>query len=271
MLVVADNLNTRNVAYMDALSRRDARALAGMVCALCEAGAEAVNLQCSLDGAGDEDVLPWAVEAVLLAAGVETDICLDSRNLPALKAALPLPKSPPLVNYVSRTEPPDRKALLEAAAAAGASVVLRASREVPPAGLEAKLQIIEELIEAANAADIPNERLYADPSLVHIGRGAGQSHLANSREFVRVLSELVDPPVNTVAWVSNVSSGMPREMARRVDASFLTYLAGAGLDAALVDVLDPRVRQAVYLLRAYRDETVFSRAEFDARGRKDVL
>jgi hypothetical protein len=194
MLVVADNLNTRNVAYMDALSRRDARALAGMVCALREAGAEAVNLQCSLDGAGDEDVLPWAVEAVLLTAGVETGICLDSRNLPALKAALPLPKSPPLVNYVSRTEPPDRKALLEAAAAAGASVVLRASREVPPAGLEAKLQIIEELIEAANAADIPNERLYADPSLVHIGRGAGQSHLANSREFVRVLSELVDPP-----------------------------------------------------------------------------
>lgn len=259
MIVIADNLNTRNRNYMDALRRQDAGAIAEMAEGLAEAGADIINVQCSLDGAGDEEKVPFAARAVLEAVGLELSI--DTRNIEALKKTLGFMKEPPLVNYLSMSEPEDREGLLSLVSSSGSSLVIRASKGVVPLSLEAKLQILEELIEEANSADIPNERLFADPSLVHIGRGMGQSHLVSSHECIAALIEMVDPPINTIAWISNVSAGMERHLRKTVECAFLLYLAGAGLDAAMLDVLDPEIEKTVYLIRAFRDEIVFTPAD----------
>lgn len=258
MIVIAENLNTRNAPYMEALRKKDGKALSGMAQELARAGADMINLQCSLDGSGDEEALPRAVEAVQAAGKA---VSLDSRNLAALRKAVALSKRPPLINFLSQTEPEDREGLLGLVADTGASLVILASRGTPPTSFEAKLQIIEELMEAANAADIPNERLFADPAIVHIGRGAGQKHLVNSQECIKALKEIVEPPINTIAWISNVSTGMPRALRSGVEGAFLTYLAGAGLDAAMVDVLDVNIRKTIYLLKSFRDEIVFTPAD----------
>lgn len=259
MIVIAENLNTRNRPYMEAVRKRDKRAIQKMAEELSGAGAEIINIQCSLDGAGDEDNLPLIVEAVLEAT--DKSVSLDTRNVDAIKKALTLCKVPPLINFISGAEPEMVEDLLELVARTKASLVIRAARGTIPTTLEAKLQIIEELLEEANGADIPNERLFADPSIVHIGRGLGQSHIANSCECIRVLKEMVEPPINTIAWISNVSTGLPRALRSTVNATLLSYLAGAGLDAAMVDVLDPEIRKTIYLIRSFRDEIVFSPAD----------
>jgi len=259
MVAIADNLNTRNGAYSDALVKRDKKALSEIIKKIQAAGADMINVQCSLDGTGDEDMLPWVID--ILSDQTESSLSLDSRNIRALEKAIPLCKKPPLVNFISKTEPEDKESLLSLVSGSGASLVLRASSGTIPSSLEAKLQIIEELLETANNADIPNERLFADPSIVHISSGMGQKHLVNSHECIRVLKELVEPPVNTIAWISNISPGMPKAVRKPLEAMFLTYLAGAGLDAAMVDVLDEHVRKAIYLIKSFRDEIVFSQAD----------
>jgi cobalamin-dependent methionine synthase I len=259
MVAIADNLNTRNGAYSDALVKRDKKALSEIIERIQAAGADMINVQCSLDGTGDEDMLPWVID--ILSDQTASSLSLDSRNIRALEKAIPLCKKPPLINFISKTEPEDKESLLSLVSGSGASLVLRASSGTIPSSLEAKLQIIEELIETANNADIPNERLFADPSIVHISSGMGQKHLVNSHECIRVLKELVEPPVNTIAWISNISPGMPKAVRKPLEAMFLTYLAGAGLDAAMVDVLDEHVRKAIYLIKSFRDEIVFSQAD----------
>jgi 5-methyltetrahydrofolate corrinoid/iron sulfur protein methyltransferase len=259
MIAIADNLNTRNKAYMDALSGRDKKAIMELVRKLNRSGADMINAQCSLDGAGDEETLPWITE--IISDTADTGISLDSRNTQAIKKALPLCKKPALINFVSKNEPEDKDTMFSLAANSGASLVVRASRGTVPTSLEAKLQIIEELLEMANEADIPNERLFADPSIVHISRGMGQKHLVNSHECILIMKELVEPPVNTIAWISNISPGLPRALRKPLEAAFLTYIAGAGLDAAMVDILDENVRKAIYLVKAFRDEVVFSQAD----------
>lgn len=259
MIAIADNLNTRNRTYIDALVKRDKRALSALAEEIQKSGADMINIQCSLDGSGDEDNLPWIVENI--SDYTEGSLVLDSRNIQALRKTIPLCKKPPLVNFISKTEPEGQETLLSLIYSSGSSLVLRASSGTIPSSLEAKLQIIEELIEKANGADIPNERLFADPSIVHISRGMGQGHLVNSHECVRILKELVEPPVNTIAWISNISPGMPKAVRKPLEAAFLTYLGGAGLDAAMVDVLDPHIRKAVYLIKSFRDEIVFSQAD----------
>lgn len=257
MIVIADNLNTRNKAYMEALRSRNKRGISEIVRKLLHA--DMINVQCSLDGSGDEENLPFVADIVNNES--EKDICLDSRNLTALKNSVSLCKKPPLINYISATEPENKDELLELIANSGASLVIRATKATPPSSLEAKLQIIEDLLEMANFADIPNERLFADPSLVHIGRGVGQKHIANSTECIKILKDLIEPPIKTIAWISNISSGMPVALRKKVEASFLCYFAGAGLDAAMVDVLDENLRKAIYLIKSFRDEIVFSPAD----------
>jgi 5-methyltetrahydrofolate--homocysteine methyltransferase len=244
---------------MEALLKRDEKALSVIIKQIAGAGADVINVQCSLDGTGDEDSLPWIIQRMNDHTG--STLSLDSRNIHALRKTIPLCSQPPLINFISKTEPGESDSLLSLVSNSGASLVLRASSGVIPSSLEAKLQIIEELIEKANAVDIPNERLYADPSIVHISRGMGQKHLVNSHECIRILKELVEPPVNTIAWISNISTGMPKAVRKPLEAAFLTYLAGAGLDAAMVDILDAAVNRAIYLIKSFRDEVVFSQTD----------
>jgi 5-methyltetrahydrofolate corrinoid/iron sulfur protein methyltransferase len=259
MIAIADNLNTRNTPYMDAVLKRDRKTMTELIKNLSASGADMINVQCSLDGAGDEDTLPWVTG--LIAEAGESGVSLDSRNTQAIKKTLPLCKKPPLVNFISKTEPQEKNMLLHLVADSESSLVIRASSNTIPASIEAKLQIIEELIEMANEADIPNERLFADPSIVHLGRGTGQKHLVNSHECILVINELVEPPLNTIAWISNISTGLPKTLRKPLEATFLSYLAGAGLDAAMVDILDENVQRAIYLAKAFRDEIVFSQAD----------
>jgi len=257
MIVIADNLNTRNKMYMEAVKSRNKKSLSEFVKKLSQA--DMINVQCSLDGSGDEESVPFVVGIVIDETG--KDVCLDSRNINALKNSITLCKKPPLINYISATEPEEKEELLLLVANSGASLVIRATKATPPSSLEAKLQIIEDLLEMSNFADIPNERLFADPSLVHIGRGVGQKHIANSTECIKILKDLMEPPINTIAWISNVSVGMPIALRKKVEAAFLCYLSGAGLDAAMVDVLDENLRKAIYLVKSFKDEIVFSPAD----------
>lgn len=259
MIIIAENLNTRNKTYMNAVKKKDKKALKELLKKIEDAGADIINLQCSLDGADDENTLPWVTE--VLCNNVDCGISLDSRNVQAITDALQICKRPSLINYLSDNEPDDQEALLSLISKSDASLVIRASKGTIPTSLEAKLQIIEDLLEIANEADIPNERLFADPSIVHIEGGMGQRNNLNSYECVKVIKDLVQPPLNTIAWISNVSAGLPKTLRKPLEATFLSYMAGAGLDAAIVDVFDKHIKRALYLIKSFRDEIVFSKAE----------
>ncbi|OGW35668.1 MAG: hypothetical protein A2010_06625 [Nitrospirae bacterium GWD2_57_9] len=261
MLVIADNLSIRNAVYREAVKKKDKKAIADMAKELASHGADMINVQVSSDGVGDEEFLPLAVEAVQNA--VDLPLCLDSRNIKALRAAVPLCKEPPIINYLSADEKnPDE--FFELVRETKSNLIIRAVKGTVPTTLEAKLMIIEDLIEKANAADIPNERLFADPSVVHIGKGMGQDHLLNAHEAIVVLNEMVDPPLNTAVWISNVTTGLPKNIKSGVAATYLAYLAGAGLHAAMVNVKDPEIMKTVYLIKTFRDEITFAAADIAA-------
>lgn len=256
MVVIAENLNTRNSAYMEAVKNRDFKKISSMAEELLKNGAEMLNIQTSLDGTDDEKTLPDVVKAIT--DNLDVAICIDTRNLEALKESVKHCKKPPLINYLSLEEKEIAKDILALCRDTGASLIIRALKGIIPVSFEGKLQCLEELIEMANAEDIPNERLFADPSVVHIGRGAGQDHLISTRDTIEALKTLVEPPINTVAWVGNVATGLPKARRGYVTSSFLLYLAGAGLDAAIVDVFDPEIKKALYMVKTFRGEIVFT-------------
>jgi 5-methyltetrahydrofolate corrinoid/iron sulfur protein methyltransferase len=259
MFVIAENLNIRNKDYMEAVKKKNRKGIESMAKELASLGADMLNVQVSPDGIGDEDILPFVTEAVQQGAG-GLPLCLDSRNVKALKKAIPLCKEPPIINYLSADEKNPTE-ILSLVRETKSNLIIRALKGTVPSTLEAKLMIIEDLIEKANAADIPNERLFADPSVVHIGKGMGQEHLLNAHESIIVLNEIVDPPINTSIWISNVTAGLPKKLKSVVASAYLCYLAGAGLHAAMLNVKDQELMKTVYLIKTFRDEITFAAAD----------
>jgi cobalamin-dependent methionine synthase I len=240
---------------MEAVKKKDKKAIEAMAKKLAANGADMINVQVSLDGGDDETFLVMATEAVQ--KGSDLPLCLDTRNVEALKKAVPLCTEPPIINYLSADEK-DPDELLGLVRETRSNIIIRALKGTVPATLEAKLMIMEDLIEKSNEADIPNERIFADPSVVHIARGNGQEHLLNAHESIIVLNEMVDPPLNTVVWISNVTTGLPKNLRSTVASAYLAYLAGAGLSAAMVNVDDAELMKVVYLIKAFRDEITFA-------------
>jgi len=258
MLVMSENLNVRNSRYMESVGSKDWNAIKIMARALAEKGANVIGVQVSTDGIGDEDILPFVAEAAQQGAGLP--LCLDSRNTVALKKAVRICSQNPTINYLSKDEK-NAIELLSLVRDTDASLIIRALNRTIPLPLESKLAILEDLMEMANAAGIPNERLFADPSLVHISSGLGQEHLLSAHESIVVLKDFVDPPVNTIIWLSNITTGLPKSLKSVVASAYLNYLAGAGLTAALVNVQDETIMRTIYLIKSFRNEVIFTPAD----------
>ena len=225
MLVIAENLNVRNAAYMEALKKKDRKAHRGH--------GEGPGFE---RGRYDQHpVLARRQRGRGRAAPGDRGRAAGGRRaaLPGFEEregaqeGHPFCTEPPLINYLSADEK-NADEILGLVKEAKSSLILRALKGTVPATLEAKLMILEDLIEKANAADIPNERIFADPSLVHIARGMGQESLLNAHEAIIVLNEMVDPPLNTVVWISNATTGLPKKLKSRVASALLCYLAGRG-------------------------------------------
>jgi 5-methyltetrahydrofolate--homocysteine methyltransferase len=109
-------------------------------------------------------------------------------------------------------------------------------RGIPPTAA-GRLALIEKFIDRALNAGIALDDIYVDPLMLT----AAQVPPAVTFETLRGVREAFG--VRTVLGVSNVSHGLPRRDILN-EAAFL-YAAGAGLDVALVNPLDPRMAEAM--------------------------
>ncbi len=161
---------------------------------------------------------------------------LDSSSLESLEAALQIVAGKAAINSVALG--PDAKRLFDLAARYGAGVVLLAmNQEGIPDEPEGRVRIIEDLRAMALEAGLKSHDLVADP--VVLAAASAGSVQATART-ARLLS---DRHVATVCGLSNVSYGLPARS--QLNAVFVAMLMAEGLDSAICDATDLRLRDEV--------------------------
>ena len=257
MLVIANNLSFKNKDFVKAAHAGDKTTMSMMAEVLKKAGADMININLSLDGDGDAKYMAAAVEAVGKAG---LPLSVDSRDPAALEAAVGAASGKLILNYVSGQDS-DRAAMdriLKLAADKKTDVVLYAMKKGTPADADERLSIISELMERANAAGVENGRIIIDPVILHLGGGIGQEQAVAVQETLYELHELVDPPVRSTCWLANVSAGAPHDLRPVINGTFLAMLAGLGLWSVYMDVLNREMMRTVRLVRALKNEAVYS-------------
>jgi 5-methyltetrahydrofolate corrinoid/iron sulfur protein methyltransferase len=236
MLIVADNLRITQPAVADALARRDPAPITALVERCVAAGAQAMDINpgpLSRDGAAQMRFLVDTVQN-----GCDLPILLDTTNAAAVAAGLRAARGRVIINGFS-LEPHKLEKMLPLAVEFGVEIVgyLLTLRSQVPATLAERMEIAVSLYQAALDAGLKDEQLIIDPVVVPLTWDDGAQRNRETLELIRQLPDLIGAPIQTIAGLSNLTSGAPDARRRTfLQSAYLPMLAAAGLSMALMDV-----------------------------------
>ena len=131
------------------------------------AGADILDVNVGATGVDEIDMLPRAVEAV--AGVVDVPLCIDSRKVKALAAALAVCPGRPIVNSVTGEEA-SLEEILPLVKEFGLPVIgLTLDEKGIPAEASARVEIAHRIVERAEALGIPREDVIIDCLTLSLG------------------------------------------------------------------------------------------------------
>ena len=263
MILAADNLQILRPSVQRAVDRGDPSPIAALVRRMTLAGAEAIDINAGPCPRSPEKIVPFLVRTVQEACRLP--VLIDTANPRALEAGIRASVRPPILNGFS-LEPHKLDNILPLAAEADLDIVgylLGSDGHVPP-DAQGRLSAALALFEAAARKGLSPERIIVDPVVVPLSWQDGIGQVREVLDVLRLLPELLDLPVRTVAGLSNLTAGAPARAPRPlVESAFLSMMAAAGLSMVLLDVFRTATMKAAAACRALTSGGVFSWAALE--------
>jgi 5-methyltetrahydrofolate corrinoid/iron sulfur protein methyltransferase len=233
MILIGENLNVISPVLGPALEARDPAPVREMAVAEAAAGVDAVDLNIGPARRGGGDLMAWVVNTVQ--SVTDKMLSLDTANLDAMEAGLKVRRGPVLMNSVSlQASRIDRG--LEMSRQYNADLIgLLWSNEGMPRDANERAMHTVNFVYKANAAGIPNEKIWIDPIASPVAVEINQ--VKACVEFMAMLGEIA-PGCKSVVGLSNVSNGAPAELRGWLNRTYLVMLARYGLFSAIVDTFD---------------------------------
>jgi 5-methyltetrahydrofolate corrinoid/iron sulfur protein methyltransferase len=247
--LAADNLNTVNPVVAQALLTLDPKPLQELARRLEQSGAQLIDINPGYLAPRHLDRMAFMVDAVQAVTALP--LILDSPNARVLARGLEVCNRPPILNACTLEDDKLREILpLAAAHQTDLVLLLLDARSFPAASLEGKITLALELRKQALAAGLKDEHLIYDPVLPNLTWPDAWEQTRASVQTVRLLSngEIFQTPARTMAGLSNLRSGLRHTYPLQLEETVLGIMAGAGLEIALLDVLQPGLRDTLKVI-----------------------
>ncbi len=233
MLLIGENLNVISQTLGPALRERNAAPIQEMARAETEANIDLIDLNIGPARKGGDELMAWVVNTVQ--AVTDKMLSLDTTNLDAMEAGLKNRKGKVLMNSVSlQTSRVDRGLALAQKYNADLIGLLWSNDGMPRDVNERAMHTVD-FVYKANAAGIPNERIWIDPIASPVSVEINQ--VKACVEFMTMLGEIA-PGCKSTVGLSNVSNGTPTELRCWLNRTYMIMLMRYGLYSAIVDAFD---------------------------------
>lgn len=246
LIVAADNLHVLNPLVAKALQDLEPQPLQELARRIEQAGANLIDINPGYLAPRHLDRMAFMVEAVQEVTDLR--LTLDSPNARALARGMEVCQLPPILNACTLEDDKLREILpLAAAHKTDLVLLLLDARSFPAASLEGKITLAVELRELALAAGLKDKQLIYDPVLPNLSWPDAWEQTGAVVKAVRLISggEVWPERARTMAGLSNLRSGLRHTYPVRLEETALGMLAGAGLQIALVDVLQPGLMETL--------------------------
>ncbi len=258
MKLIADNLRITRPDIRRALQRLDPAPVQALVKS-CEArGAWAIDVNTGPLGKQAAPGMRFFMEAVQ--AVTDLPLLIDTANPDAMAAGEKAAKNRIILNGFS-LEPRKLEQILPLAREYDADIVgflLYPDSRVPTDATQ-RFEVALELMEKAEAAGVAKERVIIDPVIPPLAWADGIVQAREVLEVIRTLPDLLGFPVQTIGGISNLGTHAPDRAARlAVEQSYVAMLSSAGLDYALLDILNSDLVRAAQVSGILAKEDIFS-------------
>jgi len=232
MIIIGEKINGTRKAVGTAIRKRDAEWIKQLARNQVQAGSTYLDVNAGTPPEREPDDMAWLVTTIQ--ESVEVPLCLDSANPEALKAALTLVRTPPIINSVSG-EKPRIDGVLPLALEYKTGLILLALDDTTgiPDTSEGRLEIIHRLVGMAKQGGLKEDQLFVDPLVTAISTGDKNAQL--TFEAIRMIRQAY-PEAHVTCGLSNISFGMP--LRSLINQTFMAMCIQMGLDSAIIDPYD---------------------------------
>lgn len=263
MILAADCVTTTRPSVRRLVDRRDEQALIRLVSELKRRGASWVDLNPGRVKTHQRRDL-WGFLIRTAEKVGDVTLMVDTPEPEVMEMAMSLCSRPPVLNFATAQEARLRH-VLEIAASHDLTVVAATMDETVPRSMEDRLALASVIVEEARAMGIAGERLVLDPMVMPLSLAGGEEHAHAVVRTVRAVGEIFSPRPLTLAALSNLYTRSAGPGSAAAAPPYLCALWGAGLDVALVDLLDEQVKRAVRLCEVFQGRRLHAPAEHDAK------
>lgn len=238
MIIIGEKINGSIPSVAKAIAEKDENWIRHLAEIQAEAGADFIDVCASVKDQ-EVEVLHWLIDIVQDVTDIP--ICIDSPDPHSCVAAMAFCKRPGLINSVSM-EGDKAEVIFPAIAGTTWQCVALLCAKGIPASAEERLEVFDQLMDAAAKYQIAPERIHIDP-LVEM--------LCTSEDGVTMLMDVIrtirekQPRIHITGAVSNISFNLP--VRRILNQAFLVLAMNAGMDSC---VMDPTNRDLVGMIYA---------------------
>jgi len=240
MIVIGEKLNGFIPSVGKAIREHDEAYLTNLAIRQEEAGADYLDVCAAVDSEIEAETLLWLAQLAENASSLP--LCIDSPNPAVLAYVLPHCKRAGIVNSVSMESGKMETIFPLIANTKWKVIALTCTNSGVPESAEGRLEIFEQIRTAAKEYGIAENRLLIDP-IVHTLSTDELALTTFAACAKKIRARAKD--IHVVSGLSNISFGLPARSL--INHAFLTLAMQAGMNAAIMDVLD---REMVGLMHA---------------------
>lgn len=258
MQIVADNLTVTNSIVAAAIDGMNPEPICDLVRRCLAAGAEIIDINSGPLTKQPAEKMTFLVQSVRAVTALP--LVLDTSNPAALEAGLIACNGKAVINGFS-LEPDKLDHILPLARTFKTRIIgylLYPDSNVPADGTE-RLTVALEIFNKAKEAGLAPEQLLIDPVVPPLIWQNGHIQAMEVVKVIRTLPDLLGFPVQTIAGISNLTTGSGSADRKPVfEQAYTAMLAEAGLNLALINVFHRDTVETIRACSTLMSERIFS-------------
>ncbi len=262
MLSIGERINGMFTDVKQAIADQDKSVIQDLATRQTENGAKYLDVNVGTAVADQQGAMAWLVRTIQEVC--PTTLCLDSQKPDVIKAGLDAADASNgiLLNSTPLNKKSDDAILdkyldmAESAGPQGKIIALTMDKNGVPQNIDARVEIAAEIVGKAMERGFEADRLFIDPIILPVKVPDAQTQPGNSLAAMDQIRLLSDPAPHMVIGLSNLSQGTNnRSLINRV---YLAMAVSHGLDAAIIDVLDEPLVDALATAEMLMNKQLYS-------------
>lgn len=252
MYAIGERINGMFRSVAGAIKEQDPKPIQELAQEQLKAGAQALDVNVGPAAADPLAAMEWLVKAVREVT--EAPLAIDTTKPDVMRRGLELAGPGSIINSCKGQQEQLDLFVPMAVELEASLIVLTIDENGIPRDATGRDEIALRAVAAAMENGLPTDRVMIDAVILPVN--VTQPTPGHVLETIRNVKLLSDPPPKTVLGLSNVSQGTTKR--ELINRTYLVMGLAAGLDAAIVDVLDTELMDAMITAELLMNRAVYA-------------